>query len=77
MDEDLKNKIIEITDIKPGDKAYFIKVSDVDDKLRERRLNIGFNPYELMGILEHIQLEILEQMAGKIKPDEIKRTLIQ
>lgn len=57
-------------------KTYTIEVELTDGKNIVRRTNDGFNPYELLGILEHTQLEILAQMAGNIKPDIIKRTLI-
>lgn len=36
----------------------------------------GFNPIELLGVLELAQLEIVDQIKGAIKPDIIKRKVI-
>jgi hypothetical protein len=41
------------------------------------RRNEGFNPWELLGLLEHSQMEILKQLSGEIKPDVIKREVIK
>lgn len=57
-------------------KTYTIKVEMTNDKNILTRTNDGFNSYELLGILENLQLDILSQMAGTIKPDIIKREVI-
>ena len=41
------------------------------------RKNDGFHLLELLGLLEKIQLEILQQMAGSIKPEVIKRQVVK
>ena len=40
------------------------------------RKNEGFNPYELLGLCEYLQLDILRQMHGEIRPDIVKRKVI-
>ena len=59
-------------------KTYTVKefIDEVGTKHLERTCD-GFNPLELMGILELTQLDILQQMSGKIKPDIVKRTVIE
>lgn len=41
------------------------------------RINDGFSPYEILGILEEAQQDILDQIRGNVKPDIIKRTVIK
>ena len=36
----------------------------------------GFNPFELLGLLDLTRGEIIEQIYGKIKPDVIKREVV-
>lgn len=36
----------------------------------------GFNPFELLGLLDLTRGEIIAQMQGKIKPDIIKREVV-
>ncbi len=40
------------------------------------RVNDGFSPYELLGILEEAQQDILDQIKDKVKPDVIKREVV-
>ena len=37
------------------------------------RTNDGFNPFELMGILELSKDDIINQIKGDVKPDIVKR----
>lgn len=61
-------------------KTYTIIIEEeeaADGKYHMRRICDGFSPFELLGILEFIQLEILQQVNGEIKPDIIKREVIK
>ena len=40
------------------------------------RVNVGFNPFELLGMLEISKDDIIQQIKGQIKPDIIKRKVI-
>lgn len=42
-----------------------------------KRTNDGFNAFELMGILELSKDDIINQIKGNVKPDIIKRKLIE
>lgn len=57
-------------------KKYSVEMIETDGHLKMNRTCEGFTALELMGVLEFVQLEIIEQMKGQIKPDEIKRTVI-
>lgn len=57
-------------------KKYTITLEEKDEKDVMKRINDGFSPIELIGILEFAQLEILQQMGGVIKPDVIKRKVV-
>lgn len=56
-------------------KKYTITLEE-DETYRMKRSCEGFNPIELLGILEFCQLEILQQMAGEITPDVVEREVI-
>ncbi len=56
-------------------KTYTIQLEN-SDKVKLIRKNNGFSPYELLGLLEQIQLDILQQLSGDIKPDIIQRNII-
>jgi len=50
-------------------KIYTLEVIEyVDGTATMNRTNDGFTAVELMGQLEIIQFDILDQMAGRIKP---------
>jgi hypothetical protein len=57
-------------------KKYSIEIIESDKGYSMNRTVEGFTALELMGVLEFIQLEIIEQMKGAIKPTEINRTVI-
>ena len=59
-------------------KTYTIKVVENDNgKLTLHRINDGFSAYELLGLMEEIQLDIIGMTRQTIKPfDEIKRQLV-
>ena len=56
-------------------KTYTIQL-EISDKVKLIRKNNGFSPYELLGLLEQIQLDILQQLSGDVKPDIIQRNII-
>ena len=37
----------------------------------------GFSARELLGLLEYVQLDILKQMAGEVRPDIVKRVVVE
>ena len=41
------------------------------------RRNDGFSGYEIIGILEEAKQDVLNQLAGKMKPDIIKREVVE
>jgi hypothetical protein len=55
------------------EKIYTIKYTKYDDGLSEvERKNDGFNPFELIGYMEQVQIEILQQLKGVITPNTTK-----
>jgi len=70
-----------LSDNFPDGKLYLIRVypdkKDKKNKIVLGRTNRGFNPHELLGLLEHIQLDIIKQIAGEIKPAIVKRMVIE
>jgi hypothetical protein len=63
-----KNKVV------VDEKFYTIKYTIYDDgtSMVERK-NDGFNPFELIGYMEQVQMEILEQLRGGLKVTKTKR----
>lgn len=60
-------------------RKYTIEYGEDPDKpgkMKLKRVCDGFNAFELLGVLEFIQMEILDQISGKIKPDIIERVAI-
>jgi hypothetical protein len=59
-------------------KKYTIEVllNEEGKKMLYRR-NDGFLPYELLGILEETQLDIIRQLGKEITPDIIKREVVE
>ena len=55
-------------------KKWTIEMDLYDDgSQRLTRINEGFNPYELLGLSFKSQMEILDQISGKIKPTVTER----
>ena len=60
------------------EKTYSIKhITYEDGSSHLIRENNGFNPFELLGYLEHAQLEIMQELAGKMKPDIVERRVVK
>ena len=60
------------------EKTYSIKLITYEDGSGHLiRENDGFSPLELLGYLEHAQLEIMQELAGKMKPDVIERRVVK
>jgi len=59
-------------------KKYLV-VMDKDEQGRNvlRRTNDGFSPIELLGLCSLLQFEIVEQMRGAMRPDEVKREVVE
>ncbi|MFH1952538.1 MAG: hypothetical protein ABIL06_13075 [Pseudomonadota bacterium] len=49
---------------------------DESGRIRMIRENAGFNALELLGLTVLLRSEVLEQIAGITKPDEITRRVI-
>lgn len=58
-------------------REYNFKVTEIDNKLSIQSINDGFSALELLGIFELKIDDIKDQMSGNIKPDIIKRTVVQ
>lgn len=58
-------------------QSYSIKVYRyTDGSTSMSRQNDGFNPLELLGVLDFTQMEIKDQIKGKITPDYVKREVV-
>lgn len=57
-------------------KTYTIRQIEKDGKILFQRENEGFNLFELIGILEHTQLDLMERFAKGIEPDKIETKAI-
>lgn len=59
-------------------KTYKLTVIEDDNKkLTFDSESDGFNALEVLGILERKKQDIMNQMNGHIKPDTIKRKIIE
>lgn len=58
-------------------KEFTLTFRVEDNKMAIEGSNVGFAATELIGLLEWKKQDILNQIAGKIKPDVVKRTVIQ
>jgi len=59
-------------------KTYTLELIEHEDGGTQLiRTNDGFDAFELLGLLELAQLEIIEQIKGNIKPDIIKRNIVK
>ncbi len=59
-------------------KKYTIEINQHEDgSWNMKRHNDGFNFHELLGILEHSQLDIINKMKKGILPDIIKREVVE
>lgn len=58
-------------------KTFSIEVTEFDNgTIGMERKNDGFSAIELLGICQLVSIDIRDQMAGLIKPDFIKRSVI-
>jgi hypothetical protein len=56
-----------------NEKIYTIKQIIYDDGSSQvERTNDGFNPFELIGYMEQVQIEILQQLKGVLTPNTTK-----
>lgn len=71
-----KSKVEESTII--SSKVWTITINtDSDGVHTMKRVNDGFNPMELLGIIDFVKDDIMAQVRGKIKPDVVERTIIK
>lgn len=58
-------------------QTWTIVIKQYDDGSSSMtRTNDGFNAVELMGLSELVSHDVREQIAGRIKPDKIKRRVM-
>lgn len=59
-------------------QSYVINFITYEDGSSEpNRTNDGFNSMELLGLLSMTQIDIIDQIEGKVKPTIITRNLIK
>lgn len=58
-------------------KSYTITFDQSGEKDILRRVNDGFSPVELLGLLELTQIEIQQQMSGIIQPEVTERIVVE
>lgn len=59
-------------------KTYQVTIEYFEDGTnRMTRSNDGFNGLELIGLSELITIEVREQLLGNIRPDIIKREVME
>lgn len=58
-------------------KRYTLKVEEVGGVMSMNSRSDGFNAFELLGILYHKAHDIEKQLADEVKPDIIKREVIE
>jgi len=63
-------QLLKKIDYQEGDKIYILRISENSKtgKTDVRRINFGIPAWELLGRLEAIKLEIIDQIYGNIKP---------
>jgi hypothetical protein len=71
-----KGEITEAADFYDGDDVWIIVRRRTNNAMILRRVNIGFNTVELLGLAHMTSLDIQKQMSGEIKPDIIERQII-
>ena len=77
MKNNVKKSVID-KKMKEKEKRYTIQLFlDEDSQCQLTRTNEGFNAYELLGLLERSQIDIIRQIEGLIKPDVIERKYIK
>jgi hypothetical protein len=58
-------------------KSWLVEIIKYNDGTAEiHKVNTGFTAYELLGIAEFNRVDIIEQLRGNIKPDIIKREVV-
>ena len=50
-------------------KKYELLITEEGNRINVSSTNEGFNPYELVGLLETKKYDILKQIWGGVKPD--------
>ena len=59
-------------DIQEGDKIYYIRDRRTKGCRNVHRICAGFTPFELLGVLEHAQHQIIAQIDTGDSPEIIK-----
>lgn len=59
-------------------KKWTIEIKSYDDgSFTLKRTNEGFTALELLGLIFKAQMEILDQISGKIKPTVTERIVVK
>ena len=58
------------------DKKYTIEVTQTSKKFNMHRENNGFSIWELIGIVELVRTELIQQAFSSFDKPDIKRTFI-
>ena len=58
-------------------KTYKITLDTEGDESFIETENDGFNALELLGLLEWKQRDILTQLSGDVKPEIVKRKVVE
>ena len=60
-------------------RSYTITMTTDSDTGRTQidKVNDGFDALQLLGLLDWSREDVIAQLRGKIKPDTVKRTVIE
>jgi vacuolar-type H+-ATPase subunit C/Vma6 len=78
LDDKELSKLANIIDQNVNDKFYKVTMNDdADGKLFTTRTNMGFDSYTLLGMLNSISADVMEQIKGNNTPDVVQKTVIE
>jgi len=58
-------------------KLTWVHTEYTDGTSEFHRINDGFYSFELLGLIEQVKLEIIDQLKGAIKPTYVKREIVK
>lgn len=77
LDDKELSKLANIIDQNVNDKFYKVTMNyDADGKFFTTRTNMGFDSYTLLGMLNSISADVMEQIKGNNTPDVVQKTVI-
>jgi|GEM_PF-4160891 len=70
-------RLANIIDQNSNDKLYKVTMNaDSEGKMFTNRLNMGFDSYTLLGMLNSVSADVMEQIKGNNTPDVVQKTVI-